>query len=49
MEAHAQILAALVHRFTSILYASTRIHATSMLVSLSYAPLELIETHVQAT
>lgn len=41
-------LSALVHHFTRSLYASTKIHATGMLVSLLYAPLKLLATRVLA-
>ena len=34
--------------FPNSLYANTRIHATSMLISLSYAPVDLLETHMRA-
>ena len=39
-------LSVLMHHFTRSLYASTKIHIMSMLVSLSYAPLVLLATHV---
>ena len=41
-------LSVLVHHFISNLYTSTRIDATSMLVSLLYASLKLLETCMQA-
>ena len=39
-------LSALMCHFTRSLYASAKIHTVSMLMSLSYAPLALLATHV---
>ena len=39
-------LSVLVYHFMSSLYVSTRIHTMSLFASLSYAPLELLDTRV---
>lgn len=41
-------LSALMHHFMSSVYVNTRIHTTSMLATLSYAPLELLVIRVLA-